>query len=88
MSMHTRPCTAWSCPQIKKITWTKKWKIIQIIGKYTIQKTQKRQLKINVKNIYSIKIKNKYYDKMKLFKYKWKIVHIEILKNITIKGNF
>lgn len=25
---------------------------------------------------------------MKLFKYKWKIVHIKILKNITIKGNF
>lgn len=42
-----------------------------------MQKTQKRQLKINVKNIYSIKIKKKYYDKMKLFKYKWKIVHIK-----------
>lgn len=25
---------------------------------------------------------------MKLFKYKWKIVHIKFLKNITIKGNF
>lgn len=26
MSMNTRPRTAWSCPQIKKITHTKKMK--------------------------------------------------------------
>lgn len=62
----------------KKLHEKKNERLYIIIRKYTIQKTQKRQLKIYDKNIYSIKIKNKYCDKMKLFKYKWKIVHIKI----------
>lgn len=60
----------------------KKWKIIYNNKKVYNTKDTKETAKQYDKNIFLIKNKNKYYDKMKLFKYKWKIVHIKILKKI------